>query len=57
MVKQPGFFDLDERYTALSERGDPLERLTRVVFEIFRVDLERALKRSERAKGGRRWTR
>jgi hypothetical protein len=57
MVRQPGFFDLDERYAALSESGDPLERLTRVVgFEIFRVDLERALKRSERAKGGRRWT-
>jgi hypothetical protein len=54
MARQPGFFDLDERYAELSESGDPLERLTRVVdFEIFRVDLERALKRSERAKGGR----
>jgi len=54
MAGQLGFFDLDERYAALSESGDPLERLTRVVdFEIFRGDLERALNRSERAKGGR----
>lgn len=54
MGGQLGFFDLDERYAALSESGDPLERLTRVVdFEIFRDDLERALNRSERAKGGR----
>lgn len=54
MAGQPGFFDLNERYAALSESGDPLERLARVVdFEIFRADLDRALHRSERAKGGR----
>ena len=28
---QPGFFDLDERYAALSEAGDPLERLGAVI--------------------------
>ncbi|HET6521512.1 MAG TPA: IS5 family transposase [Geminicoccaceae bacterium] len=54
MAGQPGFFDLDERYAALSASGDPLERLARVVdFEIFRADLDRALNRSERPKGGR----
>jgi IS5 family transposase len=47
-------FDLDERYAALSAAGDPLERLTAVVdFELFREELERALARSDRAKGGR----
>ena len=51
---QPGLFDLDERYAALSRRGDPLERLAAVVdFEIFRADLEAALDRSDRSRGGR----
>jgi hypothetical protein len=37
MAGQPGFFDLDERYKALSAAGDPLERLPLVVdFERFR---------------------
>ena len=27
MGRQPGFFDLDERYQKLSEVGDPLTRL------------------------------
>jgi hypothetical protein len=27
MVGQPGFFDLDERYRALAETGDPLIKL------------------------------
>jgi hypothetical protein len=31
MVGQPGFFDLDERYRALSAAGDALERLARAV--------------------------
>ena len=54
MAGQPGFFDLDERYAALSKSGDPLERLSDVVdFEIFRDELERVLKRSDRRKGGR----
>jgi len=51
---QPGFFDLDERYQALSKAGDPLERLGGVIdFEPFRYRLEKALKRSDGAKGGR----
>jgi IS5 family transposase len=54
MARQPGFFDLDERYRALSAAGDPLERLAKVVdFELFREELEAALNRSDRAKGGR----
>ena len=54
MAGQPGWFDLDERYAALSAAGDPLERLASVVdFELFRADLDAALDRSDRAKGGR----
>jgi IS5 family transposase len=54
MAGQPGLFDLDQRYTALSAAGDPLERLAAVVeFELFRSDLDAALDRSDRAKGGR----
>jgi IS5 family transposase len=54
MAGQPSFFDLDERYRALSAAGDPLERLAKVVdFELFRAELEAALQRSDRSKGGR----
>jgi transposase, IS5 family len=54
MSRQPGFFDTDERLRWLSEAGDPLERLAAVVeFELFRPELEAALKRSERTRGGR----
>jgi transposase, IS5 family len=54
MAGQPGFFDGEERLKALSAAGDPLERLAGVVdFEVFRADLEAALARSDRAKGGR----
>lgn len=49
-----GFFDLSDRYEALSAAGDPLERLAAVVdFEVFRGPLIAALRRSPRAKGGR----
>src|SRR5499427_4424753 len=51
---QPGFFDGDERLQALSAAGDPLERLAQVIdFEVFRSDLEAALSRSDRTRGGR----
>ena len=54
MAGQGGFFDLDERYRALSAAGDALERLARAVdFELFRPELETALARSDRARGGR----
>ena len=40
MASQPGFFDLADRYAALSAAGDPLERLAAVVdFETFRTPL------------------
>ena len=54
MAGQPGFFDLERRYAALSAAGDPLERLAAVVdFEFFRAELEAVLARSDRVKGGR----
>ncbi len=54
MAEQRGFFDLDERYSALSKAGDPLERLAAVVdFEVFRPELDAALNRSDGSKGGR----
>ena len=54
MPGQLGFFDRDERYASLSAAGDPLERLAQVVdFELFRGELDAALERSDRAKGGR----
>ncbi len=54
MTGQPGFFDAEERLRALSAAGDPLERLAGVVdFELFRAELDAALRRSDRAKGDR----
>jgi hypothetical protein len=54
MAGQPGFFDVDEWYVALSAAGDPLERLSAVVdLEIFLPVLEAALARSDRSRGGR----
>jgi IS5 family transposase len=54
MAGQPGLFDWDLRYAALSAAGDPLERLSLVIdFELFRAELDAALDRSDRAKGGR----
>ena len=54
MVAQPGFFDLEDRLARLSAKGDELERLSAVVdLELFRPELERAVPRSDRTKGGR----
>ena len=54
MRDQAGFFDIDERLKELSAKGDDLVRLNALVeFEVFRVDLERAVPRSDRSKGGR----
>jgi len=54
MVGQPGLFDTDERLRALSAAGDPLERLAATVdFELFRPELEAALARADRSRGGR----
>jgi hypothetical protein len=54
MAGRPGFFDAEERLKVLSASGDPLERLAKVVdFAQFRPDLETALVRVDRARGGR----
>jgi len=54
MAGQPGFFDAEERLRWLSASGDPLERLCAVVdFEAFRAELEAALPRADRSRGGR----
>jgi len=54
MAGQPGFFDAEDRLRWLSASGDPLERLRSVVdFELFRSELEAALPRADRSRGGR----
>ena len=53
-MKQPGFFDVEERLARLSGLGDQLEAFSRIVdFEVFRPDLEKALAYSDGSKGGR----
>ena len=54
MLRQAGFFDVDERLQRLSDLGDQLEAYAKAVdFEIFRAELERAFAYSDGAKGGR----
>jgi transposase, IS5 family len=54
MADQRGFFDTDARLRWLSAAGDPLERLAAMVdFELFRPELDAALGRGDRARGGR----
>jgi transposase, IS5 family len=54
MGRPAGFFDVEERLALLSMKGDDLERLAAVVdFEVFRPELERAVPRADRSKGGR----
>jgi len=51
---QLGFFDLTQRYDALSQKGDPLEQLAQhIPWARFRPTLEKVLCRSKRSKGGR----
>lgn len=51
---QLGFFDLSDRYEALTQKGDPLEQLaTHIPWARFRQTLEKSLGRSKRPKGGR----
>jgi len=53
-MKAPGFFDIEECLAGLSKKGDVLEHLNRTIdFALFRPDLERAVPRSNGAKGGR----
>ena len=54
MVRQLGFFDVEERLRELSAKGDDLERIAVVVdFAMFRAELERAVPRADGTKGGR----
>ncbi|MGH8279099.1 MAG: IS5 family transposase [Terriglobia bacterium] len=54
-MMQSGFFDLQERYRKLSELGDPLEAINRVVdWEVFRPVLQRALKKERKSAAGRK---
>jgi transposase, IS5 family len=54
MGRAAGFFDVEDRLAGLSKKGDDLERLAAVVdFELFRRELERAVPRADRSKGGR----
>lgn len=49
-----GLFDVDARLRQLSAKGDALERLSELLdFEMFRCDLEQAVPRSDKSKGGR----
>jgi transposase, IS5 family len=51
---QAGFWDVEHRLRELSEHGDPLEKLGATVdFEMFRADLEAALRPRNPARGGR----
>ncbi|MFT9297984.1 MAG: IS5 family transposase [Gluconobacter sp.] len=53
-MKQPGFFDVDERLSRLSGLGDQLEAFSRTVnFEAFCSDLDKALAYADGSKGGR----
>lgn len=54
MARQAEFWDYEEHLTRLTKGGDPLMTLAEVVdFEPFRYRLEKALKRSDGAQGGR----
>jgi IS5 family transposase len=54
MTSQPGFFDVQDRYEALSRAGDPLESLrTMVPWESFRKHLKKTLQRKDNGLGGR----
>jgi IS5 family transposase len=54
MMGQLGFFDVENRYAALSRAGDPLEGLrTMVPWESFRKPLKKGLRRKNSGLGGR----
>jgi transposase len=53
-MRQAGLFGLSDQLKRLSDCGDPLETISRVVdFEVFRPTLEKALAYGDGAKGGR----
>ena len=53
-MKQPGFFDLDERHEALSNQGDPLEVLNASIhWPTFRPILKKLQKKDRKSAAGR----
>ena len=53
-MRQAGLFGLSDQLRRLSDSGDPLETMDRVVkFEVFRPALEKALAYGDGGKGGR----
>lgn len=53
-MKQLGLFGLSNRLKNLSDSGDPLEKLSKIInFELFRDELEKGLALSDGEKGGR----
>ena len=54
-MRQPGFFDLDERYEALSNQGDPLEVLDDSVhWSTFLLILKKVQKKNRKTAAGRK---
>src|SRR5918992_1265412 len=54
MGREAGFFDVEERLAGRAKEGDDLEGVPGVVhLELFRPELERAVPRADRSKGGR----
>lgn len=54
MSNQLGFFDIQDKYEALSRFGDPLEKLHKMVpWTTFRKPLKKALNRKKNGLGGR----
>jgi IS5 family transposase len=54
-MKQPGFFDLDERYESLSKQGDPLEVIeTSIPWSTFRPILKKLQKKERKSNAGRK---
>ena len=52
-MSQPGFFDLEERTTKLTQMGDPLVGLNKKInWEAFRADLNRVHEKERKSKAG-----
>lgn len=54
-MKQPGFFDLLDRYDQLSQMNDPLEKLNEVInWKIFLSPINKAFRRERKSEAGRK---
>jgi IS5 family transposase len=54
-MKQPGFFDLSDRYEQISRMKDPLEKLNEVIdWKVFLPLLNRALEKQRKSAAGRK---